>query len=109
MTATQLRSLGEQLLDIHGQHAWQSLTRQNQYAICWMHTQEPIQPTPWHVGPNGDKRKRLYSKLATHRRLCSKNVTDFSGKLPNWKSWHHKEMSGRSWTRLIGDCPTPMH
>ena len=26
-TASQLRELGEQLLDIHGQHAWQSLTR----------------------------------------------------------------------------------
>jgi len=26
-TAQQLRQLGEQLLDIHGQHAWQSLTR----------------------------------------------------------------------------------
>lgn len=26
-TATQLRHLGEQLLDIHGQHAWQGLTR----------------------------------------------------------------------------------
>lgn len=26
-TATQLRALGESLLDIHGQHAWQSLTR----------------------------------------------------------------------------------
>lgn len=26
-TATQLRELGEQLFDIHGQHAWQSLTR----------------------------------------------------------------------------------
>ncbi|WP_225781107.1 DNA repair protein RecN [Xenophilus sp. Marseille-Q4582] len=26
-TATQLKELGEQLLDIHGQHAWQSLTR----------------------------------------------------------------------------------
>ena len=26
-TVTQLRELGEQLLDIHGQHAWQSLTR----------------------------------------------------------------------------------
>ena len=26
-TATQLRELGEQLLDIHGQHAWQSLMR----------------------------------------------------------------------------------
>ena len=26
-TATQLRKIGEQLLDIHGQHAWQSLTR----------------------------------------------------------------------------------
>ncbi len=26
-TAQQLRTLGEQLLDIHGQHAWQSLTR----------------------------------------------------------------------------------
>ena len=25
-TATQLREIGEQLLDIHGQHAWQSLT-----------------------------------------------------------------------------------
>ena len=28
-TATQLRALGEQLLDIHGQHAWQSLMRAN--------------------------------------------------------------------------------
>ena len=27
VTATQLRFLGEHLLDIHGQHAWQSLTR----------------------------------------------------------------------------------
>ncbi len=26
-TATQLRELGEQIFDIHGQHAWQSLTR----------------------------------------------------------------------------------
>ena len=26
-TATQLRDIGEQLLDIHGQHAWQTLTR----------------------------------------------------------------------------------
>ena len=26
-TATQLRELGDCLLDIHGQHAWQSLTR----------------------------------------------------------------------------------
>ena len=26
-TAQQLRSIGEQLIDIHGQHAWQSLTR----------------------------------------------------------------------------------
>src|SRR5690606_570538 len=26
-TATQLREAGEQLVDIHGQHAWQSLTR----------------------------------------------------------------------------------
>jgi DNA repair protein RecN (Recombination protein N) len=26
-TAAQLRSLGEMLVDIHGQHAWQSLTR----------------------------------------------------------------------------------
>ncbi|MEY5028788.1 MAG: repair protein RecN [Pseudomonadota bacterium] len=29
-TATQLRELGEYLLDIHGQHAWQSLTRAQQ-------------------------------------------------------------------------------
>ena len=28
-TATQLRAFGEMLLDIHGQHAWQSLTRPN--------------------------------------------------------------------------------
>lgn len=28
-TAQQLRTVGEQLLDIHGQHAWQSLTRQD--------------------------------------------------------------------------------
>jgi DNA repair protein RecN (Recombination protein N) len=30
VTATQLRELGEFLLDIHGQHAWQSLTRAQQ-------------------------------------------------------------------------------
>ncbi len=29
-TASQLRELGDQLLDIHGQHAWQSLTRPGQ-------------------------------------------------------------------------------
>jgi DNA repair protein RecN (Recombination protein N) len=29
-TATQLRELGEQLVDIHGQHAWQSLTRSDE-------------------------------------------------------------------------------
>ncbi len=28
VTATQMRAVGGQLLDIHGQHAWQSLTRQ---------------------------------------------------------------------------------
>ena len=28
-TATQLREIGDQLVDIHGQHAWQSLTRAN--------------------------------------------------------------------------------
>ncbi len=28
-TATQLREIGERLIDIHGQHAWQSLTRPN--------------------------------------------------------------------------------
>ena len=31
-TATQLREVGEQLLDIYGQHAWQSLTRSD--AVC---------------------------------------------------------------------------
>jgi DNA repair protein RecN (Recombination protein N) len=31
-TAQQLRAIGEQLLDIHGQHAWQSLTRPE--AVC---------------------------------------------------------------------------
>ncbi len=29
-TATQLREIGEQLVDIHGQHAWQSLTRSDE-------------------------------------------------------------------------------
>lgn len=32
MTATQLRVLGEHLLDIHGQHAWQSLHAPRQRA-----------------------------------------------------------------------------
>jgi DNA repair protein RecN (Recombination protein N) len=59
-TATQLREVGEQLLDIHGQHAWQSLTRPDAvrglldaYAQCstttltklwqhWRHTQSVL-------------------------------------------------------------------
>ncbi len=51
-TATQLRDIGEQLLDIHGQHAWQSLTRPDAVralldaysgtstaalTLCWQH------------------------------------------------------------------------
>jgi DNA repair protein RecN (Recombination protein N) len=31
-----MRELGEQLIDIHGQHAWQSLTRPMRCATCWM-------------------------------------------------------------------------
>jgi DNA repair protein RecN (Recombination protein N) len=47
-TAAQLRELGEQLLDIHGQHAWQSLTRADavrdlldDYAGLQAHALEP--------------------------------------------------------------------
>ena len=32
-TASQLKELSEQLIDIHGQHAWQSLTRPNSVRI----------------------------------------------------------------------------
>jgi DNA repair protein RecN (Recombination protein N) len=37
-TAGQLRSIGEQLLDIHGQHAWQSLTSPTPCVACWTPT-----------------------------------------------------------------------
>jgi DNA repair protein RecN (Recombination protein N) len=51
-TATQLRALGEMLLDIHGQHAWQSLTRPDAVrglldAYAGLHT-EGLKST-WHT------------------------------------------------------------
>lgn len=51
-TATQLRALGEMLLDIHGQHAWQSLTRPDAVrglldAYAGLHT-EGLK-SAWHV------------------------------------------------------------
>jgi DNA repair protein RecN (Recombination protein N) len=49
-TAQQLRSIGEQLLDIHGQHAWQSLTRPDAVrALLDAYGRVPTQnlPTLW--------------------------------------------------------------
>ena len=44
-TATQLRHLGDQLIDIHGQHAWQSLTRPDA-ARAMLDTYGSIDTTP---------------------------------------------------------------
>ncbi len=51
-TATQLRELGEQLLDIHGQHAWQSLTKpESLRGLLDAYAQLDIQPLSeaWHT------------------------------------------------------------
>lgn len=50
-TATQLRALGEQLLDIHGQHAWQSLTRADEVRTlldAYAQVSTAATATAWH-------------------------------------------------------------
>jgi len=50
-TATQLRALGEQLLDIHGQHAWQSLTRADEVRTlldAYAQVSPAATATAWH-------------------------------------------------------------
>jgi DNA repair protein RecN (Recombination protein N) len=57
-TATQLRALGEQLLDIHGQHAWQSLTRPEAVrGLLDAYAGTDIRPlkTAWHAWKSAQK------------------------------------------------------
>jgi len=87
-TATQLRFLGEQLLDIHGQHAWQSLTRPDAvralldaYAqvspvavsACWHHwrqTQEQLIQARTSQQNLQNERERLNWQIAELEKLA---------------------------------------
>jgi len=51
-TAAQLRELGDRLLDIHGQHAWQSLTRPEAVRgllDAYAGTRSDVLDAPWHA------------------------------------------------------------
>ncbi len=69
-TLAQLRELGEHLVDIHGQHAWQSLTRPDAVRAV-LDNQAGIDPqalnTAWHTWR--DAGKRLDAARAQHDNL----------------------------------------
>lgn len=87
-TASQLRELGSQLLDIHGQHAWQSLTQPHavrglldayagvslaalfQAWQAWQQAQDTLQRAQAEQGQNQIERERLAWQIAEVAKLA---------------------------------------
>ncbi|MBI5334674.1 MAG: DNA repair protein RecN [Burkholderiales bacterium] len=69
-TVTQLRELGERLVDIHGQHAWQSLTRPDAVrALLDAQAQADLQPLSRAWAAWRDAARRLDDARSRHAEL----------------------------------------
>ena len=97
-TATQLRFLGDQLLDIHGQHAWQSLTRPDsvrglldayagisvqELAACWI---------KWRADQKIlEEARAAQSSLQQERERLQWQIAEVSKLAPAEDEWAHLE------------------
>src|SRR6218665_136574 len=105
-TAAQLRALGDMLLDIHGQHAWQSLTRPESVrglldAFAAVSAAETAARwAQWRAD-----QKAL--KQARPRPVGSKSVSACSGKSAKSTNWRQRLANGMSSMRSTGACRMP--
>lgn len=94
-TASQLRALGEQLLDIHGQHAWQSLTQPEAMrglldAYAQISTSTVI--ASWHQWRDAQDKltqaRASQSNLQTERDRLSWQIGELEKLNPRDDEWH---------------------
>ena len=101
-TATQLRFLGDQLLDIHGQHAWQSLTRPEsvrglldayagasllELGACW---------TKWRADQKAlQEAHAAQASLRQERERLQWQIAELSKLAPAEDEWHELETQHR--------------
>lgn len=104
-TVTQLRELGERLVDIHGQHAWQSLTRPDAVrALLDAQAQANLQPlsqawAAWREAARrlGDARSR-HAELDRERERLQWQINELDKLAPGDDEWdelnaEHKRLS----------------
>lgn len=97
-TATQLRFLGDQLLDIHGQHAWQSLTRPDSVrglldAYAGISVQELAALwTKWRADQKIlEEARAVQSSLQQERERLQWQIAEVSKLAPAEDEWAHLE------------------
>jgi DNA repair protein RecN (Recombination protein N) len=93
-TVQQLRQIGEQLLDIHGQHAWQSLTRPEAVrALLDAYAQIPANPLPalwsqWRQAQTAlDKALSAQDQLQRERERLSWQIGELTRLNPQPDEW----------------------
>jgi DNA repair protein RecN (Recombination protein N) len=93
-TATQLRSLGEQLLDIHGQHAWQSLTRVDavrELLDAYAKVSTQAVSAQWHVWQAAqeslDKARASQESLQSERERLNWQIGELEKLTPTSDEW----------------------
>ena len=105
-TATQLRTLGQQLLDIHGQHAWQSLVRADSIRAlldAYANTSPIAVQTCWAAWRAAQAQ---VAQAHAARRRFNENANVCNGKLQKWTNSPRRQTSGRPLTPTIRDCFT---
>jgi DNA repair protein RecN (Recombination protein N) len=99
-TAQQLRAIGEQLLDIHGQHAWQSLTRPDAvrglldaYAKVSTQTLSSLW-TQWRLAQSAlTKAKEAQDSLQRERERLAWQIGEVEKLSPQPDEWHNLNTS----------------
>ena len=93
-TATQLRELGELLLDIHGQHAWQSLTRPDavrQLLDAYARADTAPVRSAWQAWREArqalEQARRAQDTLTTERERLSWQIGELDKLAPNAGEW----------------------
>lgn len=104
-TVTQLRELGERLVDIHGQHAWQSLTRPDAVrALLDAQAQVDVQPmaqawTAWRQAARRlDDARSRHAELDRERERLQWQINELDKLAPGAGEWdelnaEHKRLS----------------
>ena len=104
----QLREAGEALVDIHGQHAWQSLTRPPSVrALLDAYAQVDARAAGRRLGAPGATAARRSPQRARSRASSSASASASPGSSARSTSWRPATTNGRSSMPSTSAWPTP--